>query len=103
MGLSYHYCRNFIGHAVIAHCAGGRRYYGVVESVNSDHIVLRGIDPGAVPVKAKSNKLKVQGSAQSEKPEYQNVQYYGPGPYGVYPGYYVLPLYTLLALSLLWI
>ncbi|MEW9668425.1 hypothetical protein [Ammoniphilus sp. 3BR4] len=103
MGLPYNYCRNFVGQAVVAQCVGGRRYYGVVESVYSDHIVLRGIDPGAVPVKGKSKKLKARGSSKSQKPEFQPVSYYGYGPYGGYGGYYVLPLYVLLALSLFWI
>lgn len=102
MGLSYNYCRNFVGQTVVAHCVGGARYYGVVESVTDEHIVLRGINPRAVQVKGKLKKLKAQRSSKYQKPEFQLVQY-GYGPYGGYGGYYVLPLYVLLALSLFWI
>ncbi|RXT03566.1 hypothetical protein EIZ39_23835 [Ammoniphilus sp. CFH 90114] len=67
-----------------------------METVNTDHIVLRGIDPRTVGVKANTKKITLERSGKQQTPEFETVQYYGAGPYS---GYYVLPLYTLLALS----
>lgn len=105
MGLNYDYCCRFIGQPVVAHCMGGKRYYGIVQSVTNEYIVMRGLPGGVGPVSSNSKKLKLTTADKPEKGEIEPVQYYGGYGYGGY-GYganYVLPLYVLLALSLAWI
>ncbi|WP_157930368.1 hypothetical protein [Mycobacteroides abscessus] len=64
-----------------------------------DAIIIRPHGAGVNYVKGESNSLKVEKANKADKPEVQPVVY----GYGPWPGYYVLPLYALLALSLAWI
>ncbi|WP_134700097.1 hypothetical protein [Ammoniphilus sp. YIM 78166] len=95
MAVSYAHASRFVGQHVVAHCVGGRTYYGMVKSVTHDTVYLQPIGAPAGYVSHKQEKLKVKTADKPGKAETQEVYWWGPGAIA-------LPLFVILALSLAW-
>lgn len=95
MAVSYREACRYHGQLVMAHCIDGSRHVGIVRRVTPREIWIERMVPGE-PISSDSNKPNIITADNPDSPEVETVQFFNPF---FRRRFFVLPLFTLLALS----